>query len=156
MASTNTPPQRILENLQDLAEFSLQIKEKLLFPSLLLLSGQLGAGKTAFTKKLASLYGFPENTVKSPSFSLINIYQNDLIQINHLDFYRLEAPDIFLQENLKELLSNPQSLTIVEWPERLELEKISHLPRQILQLNFQLKNQGEKTFRTVQIHDKSI
>lgn len=58
------------------------------------LSGELGAGKTAFTKGVASFFGIPEDEVSSPTFTMVNEYSGDLT-VYHFDAYRLEnvSPD---------------------------------------------------------------
>ncbi len=155
MASPNSPKIHQIHDLTELSELALQLKNSLKKPSLLLLNGELGAGKTALTKKIANHFGFAENLIKSPSYSLINIYKNDHIQINHLDFYRLNGHDQFLLNELLEISVLPNALTIIEWPERLDLQALFSKVKQILQIDLSLKNQGENTFRQIEIHDKS-
>lgn len=155
MASPNSPTIYEIYNLTDLSELASQLKDSFKKPSLLLLNGELGAGKTALTKKIASHFGFAENQIKSPSYSLINIYKNDQVQINHLDFYRLNVHDQFLLNELLEISVLPNALTIIEWPERLDLQALFPQVRQILQINLSIKNQDKNTFRQIEIHDKS-
>ena len=86
-------------------------------PGALLLSGDLGAGKTALTRFVVeALPGGPEAEVSSPSFTICNIYCT-APEVHHFDLYRLEpgAPD----EALEESLDDASILTIVEWPERM-------------------------------------
>ena len=155
MASPNLSKTQLLKTLEDLSRLALELKSSFILPSILLLNGELGAGKTALTKKIASHYGFAENFVKSPSYSLINIYKNDQVQINHLDFYRLNRHDQFLYNELEELALMPNALTIIEWPDRLNLKPLLAQAKQVLQVNLSLKNQDEITFRQIEIHDKS-
>lgn len=155
MASPNLSKTQLLKTLEDLSRLALELKSSFILPSILLLNGELGAGKTALTKKIASHYGFAENCVKSPSYSLINIYKNDQVQINHLDFYRLNSHDQFLYNELEELALIPNALTIIEWPDRLNLKPLLAQAKQVLQVNLSLKNQDEITFRQIEIHDKS-
>ena len=86
-------------------------------PGVLLLYGDLGAGKTTFTAALVkALPGGSEAETSSPSFTLCNIYCTEPT-VHHFDLYRLEPglPD----ESLEESLDDSSVLTIVEWPERL-------------------------------------
>lgn len=155
MATANSPKIHQINNLEELSELAFELKSALKLPSVLLLNGELGAGKTALTKKIASHLGFTENQIKSPSYSLINIYKNDQIQINHLDFYRLNGHDQFLLNELLEMASLSNALTVIEWPERLDLKPLFAQVAQVLQINLSLKNQDKNTFRLIEIHDKS-
>lgn len=82
---------------------------------LLVLVGDLGAGKTAFTQGFAAALGV-EAAVTSPTFTLANRYQGRLV-VNHLDVYRLsdlaEARDLAIPELLE------QGVTLIEWGETI-------------------------------------
>jgi tRNA threonylcarbamoyladenosine biosynthesis protein TsaE len=86
---------------------------------ILLLSGELGAGKTVFVKGLASGMGIDAEEVTSPSFTLVNPYQGRL-RLYHLDLYRLsEGVAAAAAVDLDELLEDPSSVIVVEWADRL-------------------------------------
>jgi tRNA threonylcarbamoyladenosine biosynthesis protein TsaE len=95
-----------------------RLGQELAIPSVVLLRGSLGAGKTTLTRGLAQGLGIDDPTrVSSPSFSLVNIYQGRC-PIYHVDLYRLDgARDIFTT-GLDEFLGR-DGVTIVEWSERL-------------------------------------
>jgi tRNA threonylcarbamoyladenosine biosynthesis protein TsaE len=85
----------------------------------LLLSGPLGAGKTIFTKGLASALGLDPEEVTSPSFTLVNPYAGRL-SLYHIDLYRLaEGPSAAHAVDLDELLMDESAVIVIEWAERL-------------------------------------
>jgi tRNA threonylcarbamoyladenosine biosynthesis protein TsaE len=80
----------------------------------ILLSGPLGAGKTALTRGLASGLGCDVNAVSSPTFTLVQEYAGP-VRLQHVDLYRL-APDEVDDLALEDLLD--EAVMVVEWPER--------------------------------------
>lgn len=83
--------------------------------ALILLSGDLGSGKTTLTQMLAQSLGVNE-AVTSPTFSLINEYISPALgSIYHMDLYRLEKPEDLVQIGLEEYLDSGQ-LCLIEWP----------------------------------------
>jgi tRNA threonylcarbamoyladenosine biosynthesis protein TsaE len=82
-----------------------------------LLSGALGAGKTAFVRGLAEGLGADPSNVTSPTFTLIQEYPGRQCVLYHVDLYRLEPKEVD-DLGLDELLSQ-EAIVAVEWPERL-------------------------------------
>lgn len=80
------------------------------------LEGDLGTGKTAFTKGIAAGLGIPEDIV-SPTFTLVNTYTSH-ITLHHFDVYRIDDPDELLDIGWDEYLS-PDAVCIVEWGDRI-------------------------------------
>lgn len=98
-----------------------KIGEHLRGGEILLLSGQLGAGKTIFVKGLATALDFDTDEVTSPSFTLVNIYEGRL-KLYHLDLYRLsEGASAAHAVDLDELLADAASVIVIEWAERMGL-----------------------------------
>ena len=87
----------------------------------LLLHGDLGAGKTTLAKGIARALGI-EAVVSSPSFSLVNEYDTGLEapvrRLYHLDLYRLQGEDDLASIGFDDFVGPPNGATIVEWPER--------------------------------------
>ncbi len=80
------------------------------------LYGEIGAGKTAFVKEVASAIGITEK-VTSPSFVILNEYHSAKIPVYHFDLYRLEHEGVkTIYDELKEY-SEGQQITFVEWAE---------------------------------------
>ncbi len=84
---------------------------------IVLLHGDLGAGKTTLTKGIARALGVTD-TVSSPSFALVNEYALPLFRLFHLDLYRLNDPADLESIGFAELTSTEDGIAIVEWPER--------------------------------------
>ena len=86
----------------------------------LLLSGNLGAGKTAFVRGLAAGLGIDPDDVSSPTFTLVHEYRGGRLTLYHADLYRLErtaAEDIGLEE-----MGVEDGVLAIEWPDRLTHE----------------------------------
>jgi tRNA threonylcarbamoyladenosine biosynthesis protein TsaE len=89
-------------------------------PLLVLLSGELGAGKTTFAKGIISGLGSArEEEVTSPTFTLVHVFSGS-VKIYHVDLYRIADAQDFHTLGLEDLFDEP-AIVLVEWPERLRL-----------------------------------
>jgi tRNA threonylcarbamoyladenosine biosynthesis protein TsaE len=86
---------------------------------LIILEGDLGAGKTTLVKGIAQALGAAEpEEVVSPTFTLVHTYQGRRIKLYHLDVYRLETERELATLGIEEMVEEPDSLVIVEWGEK--------------------------------------
>lgn len=87
---------------------------------ILLLGGPLGAGKTVFVKGIAHALGVDTDEVTSPSFTLVNRYDEGRLTLYHIDLYRLEEGAASAHAvDLDELLADESAVVVIEWAERM-------------------------------------
>jgi tRNA threonylcarbamoyladenosine biosynthesis protein TsaE len=88
-------------------------------PKLIILRGDLGAGKTTLVKGIAEALGAAEaEEVTSPTFTLVHEYRGRKVRLFHLDLYRLETERELLTLGLEEMVEQPDALVLVEWGEK--------------------------------------
>jgi tRNA threonylcarbamoyladenosine biosynthesis protein TsaE len=124
------------KHLEEVAKSVIASLAKKSSATVIFLEGDLGAGKTTFTKYLAKHLGY-KNSVKSPTFVIMHEYDtthDKYEKVFHIDAYRLEKGEDKVL-NLEELKKNKKHLIIVEWP-----EKISHTE---FDLKISIKNVDE-------------
>jgi tRNA threonylcarbamoyladenosine biosynthesis protein TsaE len=103
---------------QDTTDAGRALAERLSAGDVLLLYGDLGAGKTAFVRGLALGLGASEDDVSSPTFTLVQEYRGGRLTLFHADLYRLtavEAADLGLDE------IGEEGVLAIEWADRLDL-----------------------------------
>ncbi|NPA44234.1 MAG: tRNA (adenosine(37)-N6)-threonylcarbamoyltransferase complex ATPase subunit type 1 TsaE [Chlorobi bacterium] len=105
----------ISSNIEETKKIAKKFANNLNPNDVVLLCGNLGTGKTAFTTGLVEHFGINGRNVSSPTFTLMNIYKGKL-NIYHIDLYRLsENGDIFYDE--VEEVVNSNGITVIEWGE---------------------------------------
>lgn len=103
------------------------------------LNGEMGAGKTTFTKMFAEALNV-ENYVTSPTFSLVNTYYGSK-ELNHLDLYRLED-ELEVESIDIDNYYYPNGVTIVEWADRAK----SYLPRNYIEIKINKVDNNKREF----------
>ena len=104
---------------QDTINFADKFASKLKEGDIVILSGELGSGKTKFVQGILKHFKL-EKEISSPTFTIVNEYSNSQINIYHFDLYRLEDIDEFYAIGGEEYLEN--GICIFEWGEILEKE----------------------------------
>jgi tRNA threonylcarbamoyladenosine biosynthesis protein TsaE len=105
------------ENEEQTRKLGADLVDRLAPDGVLLLAGDLGAGKTVLTQGIATGLGIDPREVVSPSFTLIREHEGSGGRLVHIDLYRLETGDVSSLA-LDELLAGP-GIKVVEWAERL-------------------------------------
>ena len=81
------------------------------------LDGDLGAGKTLFVQNLAASLGV-QGEVTSPTFNLMNLYEDGRLSLVHFDLYRLEQEYELDEIGFYDYVENPEGLVLIEWAEK--------------------------------------
>lgn len=108
----------ILRSEEELIDFGRELGEKIAAPCVIELIGDVGAGKTTFTRGLAQGLGVAE-PITSPSFTISKSYAYKNGVLSHYDFYRLPDPGI-MSEDLAESIADPHTITVVEWANTIQ------------------------------------
>ncbi len=124
----------------DTARIARSLAPRLRPGDVVLMTGDIGAGKTHFARSLIQSLMDPVEDVPSPTFTLVQTYDTRLGELWHSDLYRLSHPDEVIELGLLDAFED--AICLVEWPDRLgELE-----PPGALSLSLALgKNEGERT-----------
>lgn len=103
------------EQINKLAE---KIAEILKNGGCLGLIGDLGSGKTTFTKKMCSFYGIKEN-IKSPTFTYVIEYISENMKIYHFDVYRIQNSEEIYEIGFEDYIGEEDAVIIVEWADNI-------------------------------------
>lgn len=128
------------ESLYPLADAMIHLVDS---PHVVLLQGDLGAGKTTFVKTCCALLG-SEDKVSSPTFAIVQEYHAPNLKpslIYHLDAYRVQYPSEIIESGLNDLL-NTGAWTFVEWPEILR----PWWPEHRIEVNIEILHDNSRKF----------
>lgn len=109
----------ISKSVEQTIEIGKNFAETLVGGDVILVDGDLGAGKTHFAKGVATGLGVTD-TVTSPTFTLHNVYQGEKLTFNHFDFYRMADEDEAYQLGLSEIFYDKNGVSFVEWWQNVE------------------------------------
>ena len=125
------PEEVITHSAEETMAWGKEFASRLHLPVLVLLTGELGSGKTTLTKGIvAGLRAASEEEVTSPTFTLVHVYGNAK-KVYHADLYRIESFHDFETLGLEDLFASP-AVVILEWSERFPLK--SFWPQTLVRL----------------------
>lgn len=125
----------ILSSPEETAALAQRIAPVLTAGDVLLLEGDIGAGKTHFARSLIQSLLVTAEDVPSPTFTLVQVYETQDFDVWHADLYRLSSPDEVVELGLSEAFE--EAVCLVEWPDRLaEL-----CPRSALNIRLQMSKE---------------
>ena len=102
---------------QDTFDIGRRLGEQAQPGSVYALSGDLGVGKTVFTKGVAEGLGISE-AVNSPTFTILQIYESGRLPLYHFDVYRIEEPEEMDEIGFDEYIES-EGVCMIEWPEKI-------------------------------------
>ena len=112
----------ITHSAEETTAWGRELAKRLKAPVLVLLTGDLGTGKTTLTKGIVSGLGAArEDDVTSPTFTLVHVYGVESAKVYHADLYRIESFHDFETLGMEDMFATP-SVVILEWSERFPLE----------------------------------
>ena len=120
----------------DTKKLAIKIASMLKKGDLIVLCGDLGSGKTKFTEGFLTYFGL-ENEISSPTFTIVNEYKKDNINIYHFDVYRLEDSSEFYAIGGDEYFE--KGICIIEWGELIE----DALPKKYIKIYFSRNSENE-------------
>jgi len=131
---------------QETKKIARSIARKISDKAVIILNGELGAGKTKFTEGFLSYFGL-ENEISSPTFTIVNEYKNEKVSVYHFDVYRLADIDEFYAIGGEEYFS--KGICIIEWGEIIE----DALPEHYIKVDIQ-KDEENVEKRIINIEEK--
>ena len=133
----------ITNSEEETKKFAKEFAKKLKVGDVIVLTGDLGSGKTKFVEGILSNFGL-ENEISSPTFTIVNEYKKDDINIYHFDVYRLEDSDEFYAIGGEEYFE--KGICLIEWGEIIE----NILPKKHITVTFK-RNLDEENKREIEI-----
>ncbi|OGY93953.1 MAG: tRNA (adenosine(37)-N6)-threonylcarbamoyltransferase complex ATPase subunit type 1 TsaE [Candidatus Komeilibacteria bacterium RIFOXYC1_FULL_37_11] len=130
-----------VKNLTETKKIATQLAKELVGGELLALTGNLGAGKTAFIQALAKTLGVKEN-ITSPTFVLMKVYDikyRKAKKFVHVDCYRLSGHEDLFDIGLGDYLNYDTVIVAIEWA-----DKIANLPDRTIRINMELVENNKR------------
>ena len=133
----------ISKSEQDTINFAKNYAKNLKAGDIIVLSGELGSGKTKFVQGVLENFNL-QDEISSPTFTIVNEYNSDTVNIYHFDVYRLEDSDEFFAIGGEEYFS--KGICLIEWGELIE----DILPKPYTKISFS-KSDDDVSYRKLTI-----
>lgn len=117
-----------------------KVANKIKKGGIILLEGDLGSGKTTFTKYIAAKLCIEKFAVKSPTYTYIRHYKLASAGFYHIDLYRLNNADDLLAQEIQEICQNEKNIIIIEWADKIDFQ----LPVEKFKINFQYLTEDKR------------
>jgi tRNA threonylcarbamoyladenosine biosynthesis protein TsaE len=133
----------ITKSTEETKRLAIELAGKVHKGSVLALYGNLGSGKTTFTRYFVEALGL-NNRVQSPTFVVARKYG----YVNHVDLYRLTSENEAKDIGIEEMLTDSDSLTLIEWPEIIE----NILPKNSVKIYFEYIDENTRKITIENLH----
>lgn len=131
-----------VNNIEETYELAKRLSKHLKVGSVILLNGNLGAGKTVFAKALGKAFNVKED-INSPTFNILKCYFSGDLPFYHIDAYRLEdVPDENKNIGLEEVIEG-DGICVIEWPEFIN-ELLTGIPT--ICINIKILSENSRVF----------
>ena len=135
--------ENITKSTGETKKLAIEIAKKIKPGTTVALYGDLGSGKTTFTRYFVQALGI-ENRVQSPTFVVARKYGD----INHVDLYRLTTEEEAVDIGIEEMLEDIDKITIIEWPEIIE----ELLPEETIKIYFEYIDENTRKITIKNLH----
>jgi hydrolase, P-loop family len=135
-------------NFEEIDELVVKMARKLRKGGCLGLIGDLGAGKTTFTKKICKEYNINEN-IKSPTFTYVIEYQSGDVTVYHFDAYRIINSEEIYEIGFEDYIGEENSVVIVEWANNI----IDEMPEDTIYVEINHNGENTREVSVYQIED---
>ena len=114
--------QNVVPNVESYSELVQQVLKIIPRGSLILMKGQVGAGKTTFISYFCQ--AFQLRFVQSPTYAIHQHYQNSEVTVEHFDLYRLDSEDELQAAGFYDLINAPADYKFIEWSEKIKADDL--------------------------------
>ncbi|MHC1737552.1 MAG: tRNA (adenosine(37)-N6)-threonylcarbamoyltransferase complex ATPase subunit type 1 TsaE [Ignavibacteriaceae bacterium] len=130
---------RISASENDTSDFAKELAAEIHPGDVVALVGDLGSGKTFFTKAFCQSIGI--NYVTSPTFTIVNTYSVDGHKVYHFDFYRINSINELLHTGFNDYIHDQEAIIFIEWADLFR----KALPSKRVEINFIMNNDLTRT-----------
>jgi tRNA threonylcarbamoyladenosine biosynthesis protein TsaE len=136
----------IINSLEDTISLGRQLGQRVKAGDIICLNGDLGAGKTHFTKGIALGLGITDD-ITSPTFTIVNEYDSGSLKLNHFDVYRVNDPDEIEAIGFDEYIFS-DAVSVIEWADYIDVL----IPEEALKVTIKKLPERGENFRKVVIN----